>query len=251
VTFPTSSSRPGPPALTPAPRTPGRLGHGHSLPGPWPRRLVPHLGRQLQAAPSRPARQPAWPRRSPTYRCFVALAASLSRRLRSPRPPGAESASSLGPHEFFEGQTPTIVAPSLLSLTNGVSSASGPGAGSGSGSGKVKLVDVHVVKLVDASSPKLFAAVAKGIHFGLVTISAQENGSSLSICRGYLLRLPYLQEGASDSIPVESLGIVFARETRRALRRRLFPRGLRPQRRQLRRRRLRGGCLAPCAINIP
>ncbi len=41
-----------PPALVTNPRhssrTPGRLGHGHSLPGPWPRRPGPsRLGRQL------------------------------------------------------------------------------------------------------------------------------------------------------------------------------------------------------------
>jgi len=32
----------------PAPRTPGRLGHGHSLPGPWTRRPVPQSGASLR-----------------------------------------------------------------------------------------------------------------------------------------------------------------------------------------------------------
>ncbi len=31
-----------------SPRTPGRLGHGHSLPGPWPRRPVPNPGASSQ-----------------------------------------------------------------------------------------------------------------------------------------------------------------------------------------------------------
>src|SRR4051812_13311682 len=35
-----------------SPRTPGRLGHGHSLPGPWPRRPRPLPGRQLPKAAS-------------------------------------------------------------------------------------------------------------------------------------------------------------------------------------------------------
>src|SRR6202000_2252157 len=51
-----------------APRTPGSLGHGHSLPGPWPRRPRPfprpsHPGRQLQTAASL-TRAPAPPARS-------------------------------------------------------------------------------------------------------------------------------------------------------------------------------------------
>jgi hypothetical protein len=147
-------------------------------------------------------------------RCLVALAVSLVAALALAPAAGAESASSLGPLEFFEGGAATIVAPSLLSLTNGVSSASSPGLGSssGAGSGKLKLTDIHVVKPVDASSPKLFAATAKGTHFSLVTIAAQENGSSLSICLGdAFIASRYQQAGDSGSPPLESLGIVFAK----------------------------------------
>ena len=43
------------------PRTPGRLGHGHSLPGPWPRRPRPSFGRQLQRPdPSAPRTRGSW-----------------------------------------------------------------------------------------------------------------------------------------------------------------------------------------------
>src|SRR3954453_18887987 len=42
---PPSPAPPPPPGLPrPPPRTPGRLGHGHSLPGPWPRRPRPLPG---------------------------------------------------------------------------------------------------------------------------------------------------------------------------------------------------------------
>src|SRR3954463_5429246 len=62
-------------------RTPGRLGHGHSLPGPWPRRPVPCPtgASSTRPRPSPPGRQldhaaslllGASPDRAPSLRLF-------------------------------------------------------------------------------------------------------------------------------------------------------------------------------------
>jgi type VI protein secretion system component Hcp len=125
---------------------------------------------------------------------------------------GAEEASSLGPLEFFTGATATIVAPSLESFQYGISNASGAGLGSGGGTARVKIQDIHFVKKVDASSPKLFAAAAKGTHFALVALATEEQGSSLSICLGDAF-IASDSRGGSDSggVPFESVGISFAR----------------------------------------
>jgi hypothetical protein len=121
---------------------------------------------------------------------------------------GAEEAESLGPLEFFTGGTATIVAPALRSFSFGVSNAVGPGLGAGSG--KAKVEDIHVVKPVDASSPKIFAAAARGTHFALVTLAAQDNGSSLNVCLGDAFVSSDRQGGSNGgSVPLESVSIAF------------------------------------------
>jgi type VI protein secretion system component Hcp len=142
-------------------------------------------------------------------RCLVALAALLVAALALAPVAGAEEASSLGPLEFFTGGTATIVAPSLESFSYGVSNAGG--AGLGAGSGKVKVEDIHLTKSVDASSPKIFAAAAKGTHFALVAIEAQESDSSLSICLGDAFISSDYRQADGSGTPQESVSIAFAR----------------------------------------
>jgi type VI protein secretion system component Hcp len=122
---------------------------------------------------------------------------------------GAEEVTSLGPLEFFAGGTATIVAPSLESFSFGVSNAGG--AGLGAGSGKVKVEDIHLTKSVDASSPKIFAAAAKGTHFALVAIEAQEKDSSLSFCLGDAFISSDYRQADGSGTPQESVSIAFAR----------------------------------------
>jgi hypothetical protein len=78
--------RPSPAQLPPPLRTPGRLGHGHSLPGPWTRRPVPSPGASLRV-PVPSGRQPAGPR---PFRATACGAPSLPRApaSRGPIPSG-------------------------------------------------------------------------------------------------------------------------------------------------------------------
>jgi hypothetical protein len=100
LTGPDSRDAPVPPtslscAPSSTPRTPGRLGHGHSLPGPWTRRPVPSRapasgssslpGRQLPEAPSLPGAS-----------------------LRGPVPPGRQHA---GPDPFRGASFPRPIPP--------------------------------------------------------------------------------------------------------------------------------------------
>jgi hypothetical protein len=117
-----------------------------------------------------------------TGKCLFALAALLGAALALAPTAGAESADSLGPLEFFQGQTAKIVAPTLTSFSQGVANSVGAGFGSGAGSGMRKVVDIHVTKPVDASSPQIFAATVKGTHFSRVTMQAQNEGSNLGFC---------------------------------------------------------------------
>ncbi|HEY5333812.1 MAG TPA: type VI secretion system tube protein Hcp [Solirubrobacterales bacterium] len=149
-----------------------------------------------------------------TRRCLFALAALLVAGLVLAPTAGAESASSLGPLEFFQGQTATIVAPTLTSFSQGITNSGGAGFGSGagSGSGKVKVTEIHVVKPVDASSPQIFAATAKGTHFSRVAIQARTEGSGLNFClEDAFIASDQQSGGASDEHPTESFGIVFAK----------------------------------------
>jgi hypothetical protein len=97
-------------------------------------------------------------------------------------PAGAETAASLGPLELFEGSAPAIVVPSLLTLNQSITNATGPGSGSGAGTGKVKVSDIQITKPIDSASPKLIAAAAKGTHFSRVAIAASANGQELTYC---------------------------------------------------------------------
>jgi Type VI secretion system effector, Hcp len=92
---------------------------------------------------------------------------------------GAEGVSALGSLELFEGPTATIVVPSLESFQYGLSTAGV--AGVGPGSGKVKVEDIHLVKPIDASSPKLFAAAVRGTHFDRVALRTIEAHGSITI----------------------------------------------------------------------
>ena len=63
---------------------PGRLGHGHSLPGPWTRRPVPFPGASLRGhIPS--GRRPAGPRPFRASASRGRVPSPLGRRLRQPR----------------------------------------------------------------------------------------------------------------------------------------------------------------------
>lgn len=143
-------------------------------------------------------------------RCLVALAALCVAALALAPVAAAEEASSIGPLEFFAGGTATIVVPSLESFAYGVSNATGPGLGAGSG--KAKVEDIHIVKPVDASSPKIFAAAAKGTHFALVTLAAENHGSSFNVCLGDAFVSSDRQGGGEGaSLPLESVSIAFAK----------------------------------------
>jgi hypothetical protein len=149
-----------------------------------------------------------------TRRCLFAFAALVVAALALAPTAGAENASSLGPLEFFQGQTATIVAPLLTSMSYGVTNYGGSGFGgnAGSGAAKLKVAEIHVTKPLDTTSPQIAAATAKGTHFSRVAIQAQADGSGLNLCLEDAFIASDQQSGSvSDNRPTEALSIVFAK----------------------------------------
>ncbi len=64
----------------------------------------------------------------------------------------------------------------ISSFSFGATNAGSGGVGTGSGSGKVNVQDMHITKVVDKSSPNLFAACCTGKHFPLATITCRKAG---------------------------------------------------------------------------
>jgi hypothetical protein len=127
-------------------------------------------------------------------------------------PAAAQTAGSLGPLEFFQGASPAIVAPSLTSLQQEVTNASG--AGVGGGAGRVKTSSIRIVKPIDSASPKLFQATAQGTHFSKVTIEANTGGTTITYCLGDAFITSESTSLNADGRGEEELAIVAAKESR-------------------------------------
>lgn len=127
-------------------------------------------------------------------------------------PADAETASSLGPLELFEGTKPALVAPSLLSFAQTIAAPSGTGFGRaiGGGSAGAKVSEVKITKPVDVATPRLSNATAKGTHFKRVVIDLYKAGSPLSLCLADAFPVSdSLAASASDSGPVETVQFAY------------------------------------------
>jgi type VI secretion system secreted protein Hcp len=72
-----------------------------------------------------------------------------------------------------DGKTDQI---QLESWSFGASQQGTHGSGGGGGAGKVLMQDVHFVKYMDKSSPKLFAACSAGTHIASAVLTARKAG---------------------------------------------------------------------------
>ncbi len=64
----------------------------------------------------------------------------------------------------------------VSSFSFGVTNSGTGGSNLGSGGGRSSVQDLHVTKVVDASSPNLFIACATGKHFPKATLTARRAG---------------------------------------------------------------------------
>jgi len=82
------------------------------------------------------------------------------------------------------GVTPTGKGAEPIAITSfsfGVSNAAtagSAGAGAGAGAGKPSFEDLHITKVADATTPKLFLAVAQGTHIPTLVLTLQKGASA-------------------------------------------------------------------------
>ncbi len=126
----------------------------------------------------------------------------------SPPSPSGQAAGQLA----IDGKTIPILSYSI--------GASNPGSlgtgGGGAGAGKVTITSLSMIKAVDANSPALFTAVARGEHFAVATFTAQWGTGPAGATMTYKLEdviVESVQHSGGGGAPTESLALFFAKVT--------------------------------------
>jgi type VI secretion system secreted protein Hcp len=105
----------------------------------------------------------------------------------------------------------------ISSFSLGVSNSTTIGSATGgAGAGKAKFDDVHITKPVDASTPKLFQAVATGKHIPTVVLSLRKEGGAEPTFETITLTdvfvTSFQQEGVStDALPTEQVTFAYGK----------------------------------------
>lgn len=103
----------------------------------------------------------------------------------------------------------------LRGYDSGVTNSGTFGGGGGSGAGKASFTDFSVIKVLDAASPVLAMAVARGEHFTSATIEVFKPGTT-EVAMSYELKEVIISElhqsatGKAGDIPLESISLNFA-----------------------------------------
>ena len=103
----------------------------------------------------------------------------------------------------------------LQSWSWGATNAGSFAFGGGGGAGKVQMQDFHFVMKVNKASPKLFEAVATGLHIKKATLCCRKAGKTqqeyLIVNFADILVSSYQAGGsAGDVIPVDQISLNFA-----------------------------------------
>jgi type VI secretion system secreted protein Hcp len=105
----------------------------------------------------------------------------------------------------------------ILSYSVGASNPGSLGTGGGgAGAGKVSFSSLSMLKAVDANSPALFTAVARGEHFAEATFTAQWGTAAASATMSYKLEnvvVESVQHSGGGGAPTESLSLFFGKVT--------------------------------------
>lgn len=104
----------------------------------------------------------------------------------------------------------------ILAYSFGVSNAGSPATGGGGGAGKASFQDFHFTKLLDASSPFLFQAVASGKHFmeaqfEVVQASGQNSGEAFLKYKLTDILVTSFSQSSGGDIPADSFSLAFAK----------------------------------------
>ena len=104
----------------------------------------------------------------------------------------------------------------ILSFSAGGSNPTTIGSGGGgAGTGKVSLSSLNMMKAVDANTPPLYLAMAKGQHFSNAVFTAQWGAGGSAATLKYELEQVFVeslqQSGGGAGAPTESLSVAFAK----------------------------------------
>lgn len=135
-------------------------------------------------------------------------------------PPGAPGAACEAPGSQVIGEITidgvTSAPAAIYSFGFGGAQTGDSGTGGGGGAGKVILSDFSVSKIIDASSPHLFLAMATGQHLKVATVTVFHPGTTVPAAVYELADLLVKQISMSPSagdVPTESISLNFTKVT--------------------------------------
>lgn len=103
----------------------------------------------------------------------------------------------------------------VLSFAWGLTNSGGAAPGGGAGAGKASFQDLHVVKLVDKASPKLFEACASGQHIKEVVLTCRRSGKKqlefLSYKLSNVVITSYQVGGSAPEAPTDQVSLNFGK----------------------------------------
>ncbi len=104
----------------------------------------------------------------------------------------------------------------ILGYSVGASNPTPLGSGSGTSAGKASFSSLDLIKAVDANSPALFTALARGERFPQAIFTAQWGTGSTSATMTYKLEeavIDAVSDSGSGGTPTEALSLAFAKVT--------------------------------------